>query len=157
MFLLDGKVIPQGVAFTDANGLQYPANWLQLSSAEEKAAVGITEVADPVLADDRFYWSGDINNPKALEDVTETIEGTEHTTKGLKSIHIAQVKDTANKLLASTDWYITRKVEREVDVPTEVATKRAAIIAEATRLEAAITAATDVAGLITVLGTQDWE
>ena len=66
-------------------------------------------------------------------------------------------KETANKLLASTDWYITRKVEREVDVPAEVATKRAAIVAEATRLEAAITAATDVAGLITVLGTQDWE
>ena len=37
-FLLDGKTIQQGVAFTDADGNQYPANWLNLSSAEEKEA-----------------------------------------------------------------------------------------------------------------------
>ena len=123
MFLLNGKHLPEGVGFRDTNGTQYPSSWLNLSTEEEKLAIGITWVADPVRSDDRFYWDGDINNPKALEDVTETVEGKEYTTKGLKSNFIAQVKDTAGKLLANTDWYIIRKAERNVDIPEEIALK----------------------------------
>ena len=95
MFLLNGKPLAVDTPFT-ANDIQYPANWLRLSSETEKIAIGITEVADPVRADDRFYWNGDINNPKALEDVTETGEdGKVYTTKGLKSNFVAQVKTSA--------------------------------------------------------------
>ena len=65
MFLLNGKHLPEGVGFRDANGTQYASNWLNLPTEEEKLAIGITWVADPVRADDRFYWNGDINNPKA--------------------------------------------------------------------------------------------
>ena len=89
MFLLNGNRLPEGVAFKDANGNQYPANWLNLSTEEEKNAVGITWVADPIRADDRFYWDGDVNNPKDLV--------------GLKAQYIAQTKDTAGKLLSQTD------------------------------------------------------
>ena len=67
MFLLNGNTLPQGTAFT-ANGIQYPSNWLNLSTLAEKEAIGITEVIDPVRADDRFYWDGNTENPKALED-----------------------------------------------------------------------------------------
>jgi len=156
MFLLNGKHLPEGVGFRDANGTQYPSSWLNLSTEEEKLAIGITWVADPVRSDDRFYWDGDINNPKALEDVTETVEGKEYTTKGLKSNFIAQVKDTAGKLLAQTDWYIIRKAERNVDVPADVVTKRANIITESDRLEAAITGVTTVEELMEVLNNQKW-
>ena len=156
MFLLNGKHLPEGVGFKDANGTQYASNWLNLSTEEEKLAIGITWVADPVRADDRFYWDGDINNPKALEDVTETVEGKEYTTKGLKSQFIAQVKDTAGKLLAQTDWYIIRKAERNVDIPEEIALKRTQIVTEANRLETDIKASTTVEGLIEVLNAQNW-
>jgi hypothetical protein len=156
MFLLNGKHLPEGVGFRDANGTQYASNWLNLSTEEEKLAIGITWVADPVRADDRFYWNGDINNPKALEDVTETVEGKEYTTKGLKSNFIAQVKDTAGKLLAQTDWYIIRKAERNVDIPEEIALKRTQIVTEANRLETDIKASTTVEGLIEVLNAQNW-
>jgi hypothetical protein len=142
MFLLNGNRLPEGTPFTDANGNQYPANWLNLSTEEEKNAVGITWVADPVRADDRFYWSGDINNPKDLV--------------GLKAQFVTQTKDTAGKLLSQTDWVIIRKAERNVEVPAEVATKRAAIVAEANRLETAINGATTVEALIEVLNTQNW-
>jgi hypothetical protein len=77
-------------------------------------------------------------------------------TKGLKSQWTAQVKDTAGKMLAQTDWMIVRKAERTIDVPASVATKRAAIVAECGRLEAAIAACTDVEALIAVVGTQNW-
>ena len=65
-FLLDGKTIQQGVAFTDADGNQYPANWLNLSSAEEKEAIGLEEVADPEIFDNRFYWDASLPKIKSF-------------------------------------------------------------------------------------------
>ncbi len=155
-FLLDGKTIQQGVAFTDKDGNQYPANWLNLSSAEEKETIGITEVADPEIFDTRFYW--DAGLPKALDDKEEEDEeGNKSITKGLKTNFIAQIKDTTNKLLASTDWYVIRKLERNIDIPTDIQDKRNAIIAESNRLETDINAVKDVEALIEVLNTQNWQ
>ncbi len=71
-------------------------------------------------------------------------------TKGLKSNHTAQVKAAAGSLLAQTDWMVIRKIERNVDIPAAVATYRAAVIAEANRLEAAIAAVADVDALAAV-------
>ena len=156
MFLLNGNRLPEGTSFYDANGTQYGSGWLNQATEEQKLAIGITWVADAVRADDRFYWDGDINNPKALSDVTETVEGKEYTTKGLKSNFIAQVKQTAGSLLANTDWYIVRKAERNVDIPANVVTKRAAIVTEADRLETAIAGVTTVEALIEVLNAQNW-
>jgi len=47
MYLINGRPIPQDSPFTDANGTQYPANWIRLSSDAEKAAIGIEWIADP--------------------------------------------------------------------------------------------------------------
>lgn len=150
MFLLNGNRLPESTAFTDANGNHYPQNWLNLSTEEEKAAVGITWVADPTPVDTRFYWDTDL--PKALEDKLEE-DGS--TTKGLKTQFVAQVKDTAGKLLNATDWYVIRKAERNVEVPSEVALKRTQIVAEANRLEVDIQTSTTVEALIDVLNAQD--
>lgn len=141
-FYINGNRLQEGVSFYDANGTQYPANWLNQSTEEQKAAIGITWVADPVRADDRFYWDGNINNPKDLD--------------GLKTAFKSQVKDTANKLLANTDWYVIRKAERNVDIPTDIADKRSAIITEANRLEVAIDSVDTVEGLIDILNNQNW-
>jgi hypothetical protein len=176
MFLLNGNRLAEGISFYDANGTQYPPQWLNVSTEEQKLAIGITWVADSIRADDRFYWDGDINNPKALEDKLETkedgsplykqvydkttesmVDTTEQVvTKGLKSNFIAQVKDTAGKLLASTDWYVIRKAERSIDIPSEVALKRTQIITESNRLETDIQASTTVEALIEVLNAQNW-
>lgn len=156
MFLLNGSPLPLDTPFT-VDGVQYPANWLRLTTLEEKQAIGITEVPDPEPYDDRFYWG--VGNPKQLEDVTETPEGQteEVTSKGLKSQWIAQVKDTAGKLLAQTDWMVIRKAERDVAIPAEVVAKRAAIVAECARLETAIAGCADVPALIAVVGSQNWD
>jgi ABC-type proline/glycine betaine transport system ATPase subunit len=84
-----------------------------------------------------------------MEDTTEQV-----VTKGLKSNNIAQVKQTAGSLLAQTDWMVIRKAERNVDIPAGVVTYRAGVVAECERLEAAIAAVSDVAGLIAVQA--DW-
>ena len=176
MFLLNGNRLAEGISFYDANGTQYPPQWLNVSTEEQKLAIGITWVADPIRADDRFYWDGDINNPKALEDKLETkedgspiykqvydkatksmVDTTEQVvTKGLKSQFVAQVKDTAGKLLASTDWYVIRKAERNIEIPSEVALKRTQIVTESNRLETDIQASTTVEALIEVLNAQNW-
>ena len=160
----------------EISGTVYPSNWLTVSTEADKTAIGITWVADPVRADDRFYWNGDATMPKALEDVEEVDENgdplwvqvwnseTEQmvdtderlVTRGLKYTWIAQVKDTAGKMLAQTDWMVTRKFERDIDIPADVVTKRAAIVAECTRLETAITAAADMDAFIAVVQDQRW-
>jgi hypothetical protein len=174
MFLLNGKHLPEGTSFYDANGTQYPPQWLNVSTEEQKLAIGITWVADPAPVDTRFYWDTDL--PKALEDKLETkedgsplykqvydkttesmVDTTEQVvTKGLKSNFIAQIKDTAGKLLNATDWYVIRKAERSIDIPSEVALKRTQIITESNRLETDIQASTTVEALIEVLNAQNW-
>ena len=175
-YKLNGKTLPVDRAFTH-DQIQYPRNWLQLSTKEDRAALAITWEDDPVRADDRYYWNGEIDNPKAMEDVdakdkdgnqlyvqtynpeTEAMEDTEEklVTKGLKSQKIAEVKHTAGTYLAQTDWYVTRKMEREVAIPADVVTKRAHVVAESERLETAIAEAADVEALIAVMNKQNWE
>ena len=178
MYKVNNEPLPLDRAFT-LGDIQYPANWLRLSSAEDRAALGITWEAEATRADDRFYWSGDINNPKAMEDREEVdadgnpmfvkvlgevdgepamVDSDERlVTKGLKSNWIAQVKATAGTMLAATDWMVIRKAERDVAIPDDVAAKRAAIVAEADRLEVAIAACTTVEELIAVVTAQNWE
>jgi hypothetical protein len=94
MFLLDGKPLSPDRAFT-ANGVQYPANWLRLSTLEEKEAIGITEVPDPAPYDQRFYWG-----PGLPKDHTQLVEQWTQ-----------QTRHTANTLLAPTDWVVIREVD----------------------------------------------
>jgi hypothetical protein len=153
-------------------GIRYP----HLRDPALREQLGVTEVADPEQYDQRFYWSPTL--PKLLDDREEVdqdgnpmyvkvlgvvdgepamVDSAERlVTKGLKSQWTAQVKDTAGKMLAQTDWMIVRKAERNIDVPAAVATKRAAIVAECDRLEAAIAACSDVEALIAVVGAQNW-
>ena len=156
MFMLDNKPLALDTPFTHAD-IQYPANWLRLATPEERAAIGITEVADAASYDDRFYWG--VNSPKQLEDIYTFPEGSDVSVRdstGLKSQWIAQVKDTAGKLLAVTDWVELRKLSRNIDVPADIATYRAAVLVECARLEAAIEGCQDVAELAEVVGSQNW-
>jgi hypothetical protein len=155
MFLLNNQPLPLDTPF-QIDGTSFPANWLRLTSIAEKNAVGITDVADVTTTyDDRFFWSAD--NPKQLDDLTVTPEqGEPYIQHGLKHQWTAQVKDTANKLLAQSDWMVIRKVERSVDIPADTVTYRAAVIAECTRLVTAIQGCADVPALIAVVTAQGW-
>jgi hypothetical protein len=168
MFKIGTRTIPLDTPFTH-NDIQYPANWIRLASEEDKSAIGLVWEADVDMNfDNRFYWSKDL--PKALEDKAESdengnplyvkvlgtvdgkpamVDSTERlVTKGLKSNFIAQIKTTAGSILAQTDWMVIRKAERNVDIPSSVATYRASVVAKATELETAISAVTTVEQLI---------
>lgn len=123
MFLLNNNPLPIGVAFTH-NDIQYPQNWLQLSTVDEKAEIGITEVDDPARYDERFYWSA--GNPKDLDFIKANLT--------------SQVKATANSLLVPTDWKVIRSAETKTDVASDVLAARAAIRAASNANETAINA-----------------
>jgi hypothetical protein len=165
MFQLNGNPISPDTAFT-AGDIQYPNNWIRLASPEERAAIGITEVADEDTSfDGRFYWSK--GNPKALEDklevkqdgtplmvqvyddATEAMVDTDKqvVTKGLKSQMIAQVKASAGSMLAATDWKVVRAAEGIKAVDADTLAERSAIRAASDANEAAIAACTSVEAL----------
>jgi len=60
MFILNNQPLSPDRAFTTEDGTQFPANWLRLSSPEERAALGITETEDEPWYDQRFYWGPDL-------------------------------------------------------------------------------------------------
>ena len=146
-FKLNGNPLAVDVAFSH-NDIQYPANWLRLSTAEEKTAIGITEVADAPTYDSRFYW-GD-GTAKALDDIKETIDGVEYTTQGVKSILKAQEKATAGTLLAPYDWYVVRKAEKSTAIPTAITIYRDAVRTACDTREKEIDACSDTAALVTL-------
>ena len=61
---------------------------------------------------------------------------------------IKNVKEEANRLLKPTDWYILRKAERDVDVPSNVVTERGSIITKAAGFETEINALTTYESLL---------
>ena len=91
------------------------------------------------------------------EDTKKMVDSSEKmVNQGLKSVMTEQVKTTANKLLASTDWMIIRKVERSVNVPSATETYRTAVLTECGRLESAIAGVSDVDALKVVMDGQKW-
>jgi len=101
-------------------------------------------------------WDADYDNG-AGKDKGKMVDSSEKlVNQGLKTVMTAQVKDTANKLLASTDWMVIRKAERDVAIPSATTTYRAAVITECARLETAISNASDVDALATVMAGQNW-
>ena len=131
MLKLDGKTLQYDRAFTH-EGISYPANWLRLTTLEEKQAIGISEVADNTQSwDQRFYWG--IDNPKDLDQ--------------LKANYTAEQNYTAGTLLSPSGWRVVKASEvADYSVPSEwldyraevrsVCNTRQAEIEEVTTVEA---------------------
>ena len=160
-FLLNGNPLAVDVPFT-VGDINYPANWLRLSTADEKTALGITEVADSPTYDSRFYW-GD-GTAKTLTDTNEVDEngdpvldenGDQVVTLGVKSVLKAQEKATAGSLLAKYDWYVVRKAEKSTAIPTAITTYRDGVRTACNTRETEIDACADTAALITLYSSKD--
>ena len=151
-FLLNGKPLAVDVPFTYGD-VHYPANWLRLSTAQEKKDIGITEVTDAPVYDSRFY-NGD-GSAKPLDDTKETIDGVEYTNQGVKSVLKAQEKETAGSLLAKYDWYVIRKAEKSTAIPTAITTYRDGVRTACDTIEKEIDACSDTAALVTLYGTKE--
>jgi hypothetical protein len=75
---------------------------------------------------------------------------TENTYKidELKFDKKKQVNEEAGRLLKPTDWYVIRKSERNIDIPTNIATERGSIVTKSNEFVAAIDALTTVESVL---------
>ena len=144
MLTLDNKTLSYDRAFSH-NGIQYPANWLRLATLEERNALGITESADPATYDQRFYWGP--SNPKQLDDKTETVDGEEVKTTGLKTLWSANQGEIAASLLAPSDWRVIKAKETGTNIPSTWKTYRAAVRTACNTRQTEIGNAADVPAL----------
>ena len=160
-FKLNGNPLAVDVAFSH-NDIQYPANWLRLSTADEKTALGITEVADAPTYDSRFY-NGD-GSAKTLTDTNATDEngdllkdenGDQVVILGVKSVLKAQEKITAGTLLSPYDWYVVRKAEKSTAIPTAITTYRDGVRTACDTREKEIDACADTAALVTLYSNKE--
>lgn len=112
----EGRALPLDKAFSH-NNISFPANWLRVSTPADKEAQGISWVT-----------------PEEPPVVRAPLDRE-------KSVGIDRAKDTAGKLLAQSDWMVIASVERSRVVADDWAEYRAAVIAEADRLEGEYNAA----------------
>lgn len=170
-YYLNGSPITEG---SDINlgGMTYPYSWLEGTSASTRASYGI-ESSDASF-DSIYYWSA--GNPKELEDIEalneqgdpvyvkvwdatteEMVDTTTRVvTKGLKSTLTEQTKVTTNNLLKPTDFLIIRNEVESIELPEDVVTYRAAVIAESDRAVTAIAAVETIEELIEVMSSIAW-
>ena len=147
--------------------VRYPAKIFSVWSISELNAIGIYEVVfdNSNKKDEKWYintnqsFNFDGNEvtasygtatPKAHADVTETIDGVEYTTPGLKTNLIRDLKITVANELSKTDWYITRNTEKETAIPSAISTHRDSVRTKQAEMETAIINASDTAALETL-------
>ena len=154
MYVLDDRRLKYDVPFT-VGDVTYPANWLRLSTKEQREALGIVERPDVVerYYDHRFYWA--VDNPKTLED-TAVLDNEGNETgeiqTGLKTAWVKRQKDAAANLLLLTDWYVTRKAETGKTIPDGITTTRSAIRATCEQRETEINECTTTEELAALIG-----
>jgi hypothetical protein len=112
-YQIGDRKLPLDVAWTDADGIQRPANWLRLSTERDRELLGITWVAEASNSyDQRFYWG--VDNPKQLNDeaiLDEDGNDTGEVQTGLKTLWKAKQNEIAASLLAPSDWRVVKELE----------------------------------------------
>ena len=103
---------------SDNDVFTYPVIDIDFASTHEVHTPIVDEDGEAVLDSDG----------EPTYDVT-----TESTYKidELKSGKKKEVNEEAGRLLKPTDWYVIRKSERDIDIPTDIAIERADIITKA--------------------------
>lgn len=146
-YILDGKVLPLDVPFVH-DEIKYPANWLRLSTEEDRAALGITWRDEQVRPDDRFYW------------VTENADGSYTATPkdldALKAAWTAQTNQTAYAMLQPSDWLVVRNAETSAAIPQDWTDYRAAVRVKANETIVALNEASDIDAFIAAVTNVQW-
>lgn len=148
------RFIPEGTPF-EIDDIQYPQNWLNLSTPEEKAALGIVDVIYGAQPSDQYYWVS--QDAPVYKDGVVVVNYTA-TPKDLlecQSNAVNAVNAAAYSILLPSDWMVVKGIETKSAVPTDWNTWRQEIRTQAANQVAAITACKTVAELAK-LPAVDW-
>ena len=139
-------LVPAGTAFEWAE-TQYPANWCNLSSPEEKAAIGMVDVVYGAQPSDVYYW---ISQDAPVYTGTVVEINYTATPKDLAQCQTNAVNATnaaAYSILLPTDWMVVKAVETGGTVDPAWNTWRQTIRTQAGDYVVAINACTTTAQL----------
>ena len=134
-YMLDGRQLRVGRSFKTSDGATWTNQWATVLSDDEKTAAGITWVADPAPYDSAYYFSAG-----KARDLAE-----------VKANAVNEQKQIAGQMLNRTDWYVTRKTEKDTAIPSNVTTYRDAVRTACAAREGEINGAADVAALETLM------
>ena len=162
----------QGITLND---LQYPRAIYTLWTEAERNAINIyvIEIDDTNKKDEQWYINTNITyafdgtnatgsygtaTARSHADTLYTAQdetdglGTEGDVRveGLKTILIRTLKRNVANELIKTDWYITRKSEKNTAIPSAITTHRNAVRTKQASMETAITNASDTPALETL-------
>ena len=161
------------------DGVQHPRAIFTVWTEAERNAIGIytVEMDKSKLKSDEWYINTDVTytfgsgkvtgsygdaTAKAHADTLFTEQDKtddlipdgkdvgDVATRGLKYRLIQQVKKQAESELSKTDWYITRKAEKDTAIPSSITTHRNAVRTKQAEMETAITNASDTPALETL-------
>ena len=139
-------LVPAGTAF-EWDGLQYAQNWCNLSSPEEKAAIGMVDVVYGQYPNDQYYW---VSQDAPVYNGTVVEINYTATPKDLAQCQTNAVDATnaaAYSILQPTDWMVVKAIETGGTVAPAWNTWRQTIRTQASDYVAVINACTTVAQL----------
>jgi len=136
-------LIPAGTAFT-WDGLQYSNNWCNLSTPEEKAAIGMVDVVYGSQPSDVYYWVSQDAPVYADGVVTINYTATPKDLFTLQNNAVTAVQQAAYTILLPTDWMVVKAVETGGTVSPAWNTWRQEIRTQCETQVAAISACTTV-------------
>jgi hypothetical protein len=110
------QYIPRGVAFT-VDDIQYPANWFNLASEEDLAALGVVPVQVIGAPKPELYYS----NSTVLENGTLTYVADPRDLDNVKAVRIDQIKSHVKATLSGTDYVDARNLRDPAYKPEVVA------------------------------------
>lgn len=104
----DGRTVSTDMAFT-LDEIQYPSNWLALSTPKDREERGITgPLPEPAWYDERFYWGYDDNGQLIPKDLSQLV--TQYS---------EYVRMNANAMLRETDWMVIRQADNGTEMPLD--------------------------------------
>ena len=126
------------------DNVSYPANWCNLSTPEEKAAIGMVDVVYGSQPSDQYYW---VTQDAPVYNGTVVEINYTATPKDLfecQSNAVSATNATAYSILLPSDWMVVKAVETGGTVAPAWNTWRQTIRTQAADYVAAITACTTV-------------
>jgi hypothetical protein len=139
-------LVPAGTAF-EWDSIQYPANWTNLSTPEEKAAIGMVDVVYGVQPSDVYYWVSQDAPVYADGVVTINYTATPKDLFMLQNNAVTAVQQQAYTILLPSDWRVVKGYETKSAIPMDWNTWRQEIRTQCDAQIIAITNCTTVAEL----------
>lgn len=150
-------LVTAGTPFT-LDGVQYPANWCNLSTPKEKAAIGMVDVVYGTQPNDQYYWvteDAPVYNAQTNQvDVNYTATPKDLT--NIKTNAISQINSTAYSILLPTDWMVVKAVETSTSISPAWNSWRQSIRTTASAAVSSVEGATNVDEVAAVMANITW-